>query len=458
MGARNQILAGAAAALLLGCSNSNMNTPAPAVSFSAPAAATTINLGQSVKLAWSASNAMSCTASTSGPGGGFSGTMAASGSQSAAPTATGSVSYSLTCSGPGGTTSATAPAVTVNPSILSGLSTITLIGSTDPQVNGTDYGFNPYGLVIAPASSGLISKGDLVICNFNDGATNTQGLGTTVVGLHPAAGSTPYPIASSPDLEGCNALTMLPDDSISAAAYKANQNPLVSAAGTVGTPFSADSFQGPWGEAYVPANSSQPASLYVSEVFNGAIDRITLNGDAQAGFTEIAKGFCGYGSPGAIYAPSGLTYDPALDTLYVVDTSSNSVVAFANVSAIGADGILVDGSCGNDTPPTPVPTFSGPAAASAKVIASGGQLNGPLSAALLPDGDLVVGNADLDNPPTPNLLFEISPALGVVGQPIQLDSGTAGALFGIVAATDGSGNTVIYFNDDNSSTVMSLGK
>jgi hypothetical protein len=465
MGSRFLVPAGLVAATLLGCSSNNMNTPAPVVSFSAPTAASSINLGQSVKLAWSASNAMSCTASVSGPGGSFSGMVAASGSQGVAPTASGSVSYTLSCSGPGGTTAATTPTVTVGPSILSGLKTITTIGSTDPQVNGANYGLNPYGLVIAPVSAGLISKGDLVICNFNDAATNTQGLGTTIVGLHPAPGSTPYPIVNSPDLQGCNALTMLPDDSISAAAYMANQNPLVAANGTVGTPFATDKFQGPWGEAYAQANSSQPASLYISEVFNGGIDRITLNGDAQAGFTEIAKGFCGYGSPGTIYAPSGLTYDPAVDTLYVVDTSSNSVVAFSNVSAIGADGVVVNGNCGSGTPapPTPVPTFSGPSAASARVIASGGQFNAPISAALLSDGDLVVSNGDLNNPPTPNLLFEISPALGFVGQPVQLDPGNPGALFGMVATTDSSDNTIIYFNDDNlnannTNTVMSLSK
>jgi hypothetical protein len=76
---------------------------------------------------------------------------------------------------------------------------------------------------------------------------------------------------------------------------------------------------------------------------------------------------------------------------------------------------------------------------------------------LLADGDLIVGNGDIDSPKTPNLVFEISPSLGFVGQPIQLDtSGTAGALFGIAATTDASGNQVIYFNDDNTSTVNSL--
>jgi hypothetical protein len=91
------------------------------------------------------------------------------------------------------------------------------------------------------------------------------------------------------------------------------------------------------------------------------------------------------------------------------------------------------------------------------VIASGGKFNAPISVALLADGDLIVGNGDIDNPPVPNLAFEISPALGFVGEPVQLDtSGTPGALFGIAAALDAQGNQIIYFNDDNTNAVMMM--
>jgi hypothetical protein len=244
-------------------------------------------------------------------------------------------------------------------------------------------------------AAGLITAGDLIVCNFNDGATNTQGQGTTITGLHPTPGSTPYRIALSPELLGCNALTMLPDDSIAAAAFSANMNPLVSATGVLNTPFSADTFASPWGEAFVAAKDGQPAALYVANI-SGTIDRVTLNGDAQTGFTEIASGFCGSGSPGALFGPAGLTYDPGIDTLYIVDTSSASVVAFAGVSSIGQDGVLVDGQCA--APPTPTPTFSGPSASSARVIAHGSPLFTPLSAALLSDGDLIVANADINIP------------------------------------------------------------
>jgi hypothetical protein len=443
-------------AVLAACGGGYMAAPnpAPTAAFATPAQASTIHLGQSVALAWSSTYTTTCTASTSNAtGGGFTGVVSVNGTQSVAPTATGSVTYSLQCTGAGGMVTANSKTITVSASILSGLSTITTIGPTPDPV---EMGGNPYGLAIAPVSAGLITKGDLVVCNFNDGATNTQGHGTTIVGLHAAAGAMPYSIANSPQLLGCNALAMLPDDSISAAAYGSSLNPLVAPDGTVNNPFAAYTFSAPWGEAYVAAAGSEPAALYVSDALTGAIDRISLNGDAPTAFTEIVKGFCVSGAPGGVFAPAGLTYDASIDTLYVVDTSSYSVVALAQVSTIGADGVIVDGSCGATTP-TPTLTFGGPMASSARVIATGGQFNAPISAALLADGDLVVGNGDINNPAVPNLLFEISPALGFVGPPLQLDtSGTPGALFGIAATVDTEGNQIIYFNDDNTNTVNML--
>ena len=429
----------------------------PTVSFTSPAQATSINFGRAVTLAWSSTNATSCTASMSSTSGGtFTGTQPTTGnSVTVVPTASGTVTYTLTCMGTGGSASATTSTVTVLPSLLSTLSVagITTIGSTVPTSGNGNGDNNPYGLAIAPVTSGLITKGDLIVCNFN-AVSGTQGTGTTIVGLHPTAGATNYQIAQDANLTGCNALAMLPDDSISAAtAATTNPNPLVTSAGVITNPFAADTFGGPWGEAYAAANGSNPAALYVSNL-DGTVDRISLNGDAQTGaLTQIASGFCHSGSAGAYFAPAGLTYDPSIDTLYVVDTSSYSVVAFANVSSIGAAGVLVNGQCQTSTtPPTPAPTFSGPSATSARVIATGGMFLAPLSAALLPNGDLLVENADINiHSQTPDLVFEISPVLpgGFVGQPVQLvNDGMSGALFGIAITTDATGNPIVYFNDD----------
>src|SRR6185437_3696742 len=199
--------------------NPPMMMSMPTVMFSSPTQAPTIHLGQAVGLAWTSSNASSCSASSSSDiGGAFSGSEPVSGSVTVAPVGTGTVTYTLACTGAGGTGSATTVAVTVLPSILSMLSpnTITAIGST---VDPVERGGNPYGLAIAPATAGLVSAGDLIVCNFNDGATNTEGKGTTIVGLHPTPGSAPYRIAQSPSLQGCNALAILPDGNISAAAF-----------------------------------------------------------------------------------------------------------------------------------------------------------------------------------------------------------------------------------------------
>jgi hypothetical protein len=467
------ITSGIFVVVLVGCGSGHGGygsmTPAPTVSFSQPAAAATINFGQALTLAWTSAYSTSCTATTSSAAGGtFTGTQMVSGNQTVVPTAAGTYTYTLSCTGTGGTKS-TAANVTVTPNLLAALAptgAIPTVGSTIDPTNGD---LNPYGLVIAPATAGLITKGDLVVCNFNDGPTNTQGKGTTIIGLHPTAGATPYRIAQSADLLGCNALAMLPDDSIAAAGWASNLNPLVSASGAVGTPFSSNTFAGPWGEAFVAATATQPAAIYVSNAPGGAtnaggtIDRINLDVDAQTSFTEIVTGICSGGVPGAIFGPAGLTYDPASDTLYIVATSSGSVIAIAQVSSIPKDGVVVNGQCTASTAvPTPVPTFSGPSMASATVIAHGTPFNTPLSAALLKNGDLLVANADIGmGTPgtTTNLLIEVSPVLpgGFVGQPLQVDTGTPGALFGLAATVDAQGNQVIYFNDDNNNAVMQLG-
>ena len=238
-----KITSGLFVSALLGCGGGHGGyacsmMPAPTVSFSQPTAAATINFGQALTVAWASTYSTTCTATTSSATGGtFTGTQMLSGNQTVVPTAAGTYTYTLSCTGSGGTKSAAAN-VTVTPNLLAALAPTGAIPTVGPTIDPTNGDLNPYGLVVAPATAGLITKGDLVVCNFNDGPTNTQGIGTTIIGLHPAAGSNPYRIAQSADLLGCNALTMLPDDSISAAAWGSNLNPLVSASGAVGTPFS----------------------------------------------------------------------------------------------------------------------------------------------------------------------------------------------------------------------------
>src|SRR3984893_9509035 len=167
-----RISSGLLVSVVVGCGGGHGSygsmAPAPTVSFSQPAAAATINFGQALTVAWTSTYTTSCTATTSSAAGGtFTGTQMLSGNQTVVPTAAGTYTYTLSCTGSGGTKSASAN-VTVTPNLLAALAptgAIPTVGSTIDPTNGD---LNPYGLVVAPATAGLITKGDLVVCNFNN--------------------------------------------------------------------------------------------------------------------------------------------------------------------------------------------------------------------------------------------------------------------------------------------------
>jgi len=328
-------------------------------------------------------------------------------------------------------------------SILQFLDTETTIGSTVDPTNGDQ---NPYGLDIAKISSGLIRVGDLVVCNFND-SENTQGNGTTVIALHPTPGASPTHVAKDASLKGCDALALAPGGPIWAAAFVANDNPIVSPGGSVISTLAGGPWHGPFGQAF----SSRPtpfgnASFYESNASDGSIVRINIT---NSGFTfnVIATGFAvNHGAPGSILGPSGLQYNNATDTLYIVDGANNSVVTFSGVSTIPAGGITVSGL-----------TFSGAFASRAHVLFSGSPLNGPISSALLSNGTVIVGNTS--DPSGQNLMVELS-STGSVLNVKNVDTGAAGAIFGMVAAQTSTNPTPssvkVYFNDDNDNTVKVL--
>jgi hypothetical protein len=325
-----------------------------------------------------------------------------------------------------------------NVSLLKELTKQVVIGSTIDPANGAQ---NPYGLAVAPITAGKLTAGDLVFCNFN-AKSNVQGSGRSIVALHPAPGSNPIHLSSDKTLLGCDALALSPGDTIWAAAMVANDNPLIAANGKFIINISGKPFKQPWGQVFASPTSGSPA-FYETNAGNGAVIRINLGSK----FTEdvIAKGFpVNHGKPGTALAPSGLAYDPSVDTLYFADGQNNTVVAFKNVSTIPNGGITAT----NDGM-----SFSGPSAGDARIVFAGKPLNGPISTALLPNGNLVVGNT-LD-PDGKNLMVEVSTAGKLLGVR-NVDTGAAGALFGIVATGKTNSDTKIYFNDDNDANVQVL--
>jgi hypothetical protein len=314
-----------------------------------------------------------------------------------------------------------------------------VIGSTIDPVFGQ---LNPYGLTVAPSTSGFFTKGDLAVCNFND-SSNVQGTGYTIVALHPKPGSSPTLVAADPyTLVGCDAIAMAPDDSIWAAAFSSNDNPVFSSSGVLVKNFSGSPFNHPFGQTYAQPMKGPPA-FYESNAGDGSIVRISVGSSMS---TEvIATGFpINGGPPGSILGPSGLQYERRHDALIVVDGENNSVTEISKVSSIHA-GCLKVLDRGR--------RFGGRCGPRARVLFSGPPLNGPISSALLFNGSLVIGNT-LD-PDGQNLMIEINPG-GHVMDVRNVDTGPAGSLFGMVATGSNAANTKLYFNDDNDNNLQVL--
>jgi hypothetical protein len=327
-----------------------------------------------------------------------------------------------------------------NNSVLDRLDDMKTIGSAVDPINGDQ---NPYGLDIAKIDAGKLKRGDLVVCNFNN-AANVQGTGTTIIALHPHVGATPLRITQDSSLLGCAEIALGSADDIWAAAFAANDNPIVGPDGTLFTTLPGGPWHGPFGQTF--ANHAGPfgvAAFYESNASDGSIVRINITAGGAFTFDVIATGFpVNHGVPGSILGPSGLQYDCKHDRLFIVDGTNNALYAFRHVSTIPAGGITVSGT-----------TFSGPFRHRARVVFSGPPLNGPISSALLFNGHLVLGNT-LD-PTGQNLMVEITPH-GKKLDVKNVDTGVGAAIFGMVASGDELRDTKLYFNDDNDNTVRVL--
>jgi sugar lactone lactonase YvrE len=158
----------------------------------------------------------------------------------------------------------------------------------------------------------------------------------------------------------------------------------------------------------------------------------------------VAKGFgVSKGSQGL--APSGLQYDPATDTLYIVDGVTNTIVAFSNSSKLlDKDEIIV--KAGGKTFSCKYPKTT-----CASLVYSGSPLDAPMASALLPNGNLIVANTQ----GTANTLVELTPQGQVLDTKV-VDSSSTQGVFGLVAGGTKDSNTVLFFTDTNSNNVQEL--
>jgi uncharacterized protein (TIGR03118 family) len=305
---------------------------------------------------------------------------------------------------------------------------------------------NPYGVAVVPKGfegHGVLQPGDVLVANFND-STNTQGTGSTIVRITPDGQQSIF-------FQGADGLGLTTALGVLKGGFVVvGSAPNVNGTETAGSLLILDAnghvvsqisnaklLDGPWDLTI--NDQDDHAEVFVSNVLSGTVTRIDLRVPDGTGrtpsvisMTQIASGYTHRPDPNAlVVGPTGLAYDSKTDTLYVASTGDNEIFAIRDASDTRRD---------NGT--------------GRVVVNDPTHLHGPLGLVLAPDGDLIVANGDAVNP-DPNHLNEIAeftPHGTFVGQ-FQLDSGAAGAAFGIALTTGPDGTLHLFAVDDNSNTL-----
>ena len=193
---------------------------------------------------------------------------------------------------------------------------------------------------------------------------------------------------------------------------------------------------GPW-DLTIDDDYSYPV-IYVSNVLNGTVARLNLtltsNSVTVTNKTVIASGYMFGTDPTAfVLGPTGLAHDRATDILYVASTADNAIFTIFNASTRNA-------------PPSGKST--------GMMIASGGQLRGPLALAFAPNGDLITSNGDAVKPdPThPSEIVELTKTGEFVSQ-FNISSAQGGA-FGLAVATVGFDTARLAAVNDSTNEIL----
>jgi len=335
----------------------------------------------------------------------------------------------------------------------------TTLVSTVPS-NGDQ---NPYALVVAPVSAGIVKEGDVLIGNFNN-AANLQGVGTTIVNYHPDTKQlslfavVPHELKECPGGVGLStAMTMLKSGWVIVGSTPSNDGTtgtkgagcllVIDPQGKMTSAFTSPNINDPWGNMAV-VDEGDHATLFVSNagfgvgspagdppVFKQAtVLRIEL--DIPAGKppvvkseTVIGSGFGAQADKGVfLVGPTGLVLSQDHQKLYVSDAIGNRVTEID-------DPMTRDSSAGVG-----------------RQITADGFLHRPLAMVMTPAGHLLVTNA------LNGQVVEIDPIAGqqIYARWIDTDKAQSppgnGDLFGIAMTPSGDG--FYYVQDDVNTLVL----
>ncbi len=329
------------------------------------------------------------------------------------------------------------------------------IASTVPA-NGD---VNPYGVAVVPTTTGNLTKGNILVSNFN-AASNLQGTGTTIVQVTPGGEMSVFAHLTAGKLNGAcpggvgltTALVALrrgwvvvgslPTSDGTSATARAGCLIVLDSNGNPVETFSGGSVNGPWD--MTAFDLGENVSLFVTNVLNGTVagggrvvnqgtvTRLNLNvpwpgqgKPALVSTTVIGSGFSTRTDPAAlVIGPTGVGLING--TLYVADSLNNRIAAIPN--AITRTTTALAG----------------------KDVTSNGSLNDPLGLTIAPNGDILTANGN------DGRIVETTPSGTQIAHKLLDKTGTppgAGCLFGLEIVPDATG---VYFVDDCTNTLNIL--
>ena len=337
------------------------------------------------------------------------------------------------------------------------------LASTSPD-NGD---LNPYAVVVAPVSSGVIEQGDVLVDNFNN-ISNLQGTGTTIVYYRPSTKETKLFAKVAQNLKDCpggvglsTAMTMLKSGwvivgstpSIDGTTKTKGDGCLLvfNSNGQHVATWAGPTINAPWGNmATIDRGDSavlfismagfglqgpevvDPATRYPIITHQATVLRLELTiPEGQAPVlqsqTVIGDGFAQRPDrDNFLFGPTGLALG-ADDTLYVTNGIANEITAIPNAST------RTD------------------SAQTGRLVTKDGLLGWPLAMVMTPAGHLIVANGKNGQ------AVEINPITGKQIYAHWLDSNQAqsppgnGDLFGLALTPDGKG---IYYVEDDMNTLV----
>jgi hypothetical protein len=345
------------------------------------------------------------------------------------------------------------PAAASPNSFIGDFNNVMTIASTVPKSGDV----NPYGVAVAPTTTGTLVKGDVLVSNFNN-HRNLQGTGRTIVQISPSGdvslfasldpnklpGACPGGVGLTTALvalrSGWVIVGSLPTKDGSSATAKSGCLIVLDSSGKAVETISGTPINGPWDMTALDNGSA--ADLFVTNVLNGTVaaspntvkrgtvvrvDLTNLDGNRPlvGPETVIGRGFPERTDPNAlVVGPTGLGLGGD-GTLYVADSAANRIAAIGNAATTGT-------------------------ASDGATVSTGGALNDPLGLAMAPNGDILTANGGDGN------LVETTPLGDQVAVKI-LDTTPAppgpngnGALFGLAVTPAGDG---VYFVDDANNTL-----